>query len=59
MTVRPRNEWAYAWIIWNQLLKVKNKNRSISRPYVDLGSDDLIGKVRRLIQEKVKEQAMN
>jgi hypothetical protein len=49
--VRPRNEWAYAWYVWNQHLKIKNTNRTLSRPYVDLGTDGMVGKVRKLLSE--------
>jgi hypothetical protein len=55
MIVRPRNEWAYAWYVWNQCLRVKNSNRTITKPMVDLGNADIIGKVRLEIEQCVKE----
>ena len=51
MIVRPRNEWAYAWYVWNQHLKIKNTNRTMSRPYVDLGTELMVSKVRQLTTE--------
>jgi hypothetical protein len=51
MIVRSRNEWAYAWYVWNQHLKIKNVNRTQAKPFVDLGTDDMVSKVRKLIDE--------
>jgi len=55
MVVRPRNEWAYAWYVWNKLLRDKNANRSITRPMVDLGNEEMIIKVRREITRCIKD----
>lgn len=55
MIVRPRNEWAYAWYVWNQCLRVKNSNRSSTKPMVDLGNEDMVGKVRKEIAKCIKE----
>ena len=56
MVVRPRNEWAYAWYVWNQCLRVKNANRTVTKPMVDLGSEEMIMKVRGEITRCIKEQ---
>ena len=55
MVVRPRNEWAYAWYVWNQCLRVKNANRSNTKPMVDLGNEELVVKVRKGIARCIKE----
>ena len=55
MVVRPRNEWAYAWYVWNQCLRVKNANRSNTKPMVDLGNEELVVKVRKEIARCIKE----
>ena len=55
MVVRPRNEWAYAWYVWNQCLRVKNANRTITKPMVDLGNEEMIVKVRKEITRCIKE----
>jgi hypothetical protein len=55
MIVRPRNEWAYAWYVWNQCLRVKNSKRTITKPMVDLGNGDIITKVRMGIESCIKE----
>ena len=55
MIVRPRNEWAYAWYVWNQYLRVKNTNRSITKPMVDLGREEDIVKVRKNISECIRQ----
>ena len=54
MIVRPRNEWAYAWYVWNNYLRVKNVNRSITKPMVDLGKEEDIAKVRKEISQCIK-----
>ena len=56
MIVRPRNEWAYAWYVWNQCLRVKNSNRTTTRPMVDLGNGDIIAKVRMEIENCIKKE---
>jgi len=56
MIVRPRNEWAYAWYVWNKYLRVKNSNRSVTKPMVDLGKEEDIRKVRKEISQCIKNQ---
>jgi hypothetical protein len=55
MIVRPRNEWAYAWYVWNQHLRAKNSKCSHTKPMVDLGNDEMIVKVRKEIEKTIKE----
>ena len=55
MVVRSRNEWAYAWVVWNRYLKVKNNNRTQAKPFVDLGTESMITKVRKLVEESLAE----
>jgi uncharacterized protein (DUF2237 family) len=55
MVVRPRNEWAYAWYVWNQYLRTKNTNRTVAKPMIDLGNEDMIVKVRKEIAKCIKE----
>ena len=55
MVVRPRNEWAYAWYVWNKLLRDKNSSRSVTKPLADLGNEEMIIKVRTEITRCIKE----
>lgn len=55
MVVRPRNEWAHVWYIWNQHLRSKNTNRTSTRPFVDLGGEEMIVKVRSLVTASIKD----
>lgn len=55
MIVRPRNEWAYAWYVWNQHLRAKNSKCSHTKPMVDLGNDEMIVKVRKEVEKTIKE----
>lgn len=55
MIIRPRNEWAYAWYMWNQHLRSKNLKSSSTKPMVDLGNEELISKVRKEIAKAIKE----
>ena len=55
MIVRPRNEWAYAWFEWNRHLLSKNVNHSLSKPFVDLGSKDMVNTVRTMIATSIQE----
>lgn len=55
MVVRPRNEWAYAWYVWNKLLRDKNSSRSLTKPLADLGNEEMIIKVRTEITRCIKE----
>lgn len=55
MVVRPRNEWAIAWYEWNKYLRIRNSNRTNSKPMIDLGIEDVITKVRSAIKECIKE----
>ena len=55
MVVRPRNEWAYAWYVWNQCLRIRNASRTITKPMVDLGNEEMISKVRKEIVGCIKE----
>jgi len=55
MVIRPRNEWAHAWYEWNRLLRTRNSNRTNSKPMVDLGTEDIINKVRSSIAKCIRE----
>jgi hypothetical protein len=55
MIVRPRNEWSYAWIQWNRHLVAKNVIRSASKPFVDLGSPDMVNTIRKMIATSIRE----
>jgi hypothetical protein len=55
MIVRPRNEWAYAWYVWNKHLQTKNSNRTHAKPYVDLGKEELVSQIRLLVQQTLVE----
>jgi hypothetical protein len=55
MVVRPRNEWAIAWYEWNKYLRIRNSNRTNSKPMIDLGDEDAIIKVRSEITKCIKE----
>ena len=57
MIVRPRNEWAYAWYVWNEELRKRNTNRTIAKPMVDLGSEEIIMKVRKAITKCIGDHA--
>jgi len=59
MIVRPRNEWAYAWYVWNRRLRIKNVNRTTAKPMVDLGNEDDTVKVRREIIQCIKNQGIS
>lgn len=53
MLVRPRNEWAYVWIAWTEILRESNSPNRVSnrKAYVDLGSEHVVRKVRKKLQE--------
>jgi hypothetical protein len=51
MIVRPRNEWAYLWISWNEELLEENKKKK--RSYVSLGEKKLISRVRDNAAQKL------
>jgi len=55
MVVRPRNEWALAWYEWNKYLRIRNSNRTSSKPMIDLGDEDAIIRVRTEITKCIKE----
>ena len=55
MIVRPRNEWAYTWYVWNQHLQTRNSNRTQAKPYVDLGKEEMVSKIRLLVKQALKE----
>ena len=59
MIVRPRNEWAYAWYVWNRRLRIKNVNRTTAKPMVDLGNEDDTVKVRSEIIQCIKNQGIS
>jgi len=48
-------EWAYAWYVWNKLLRDKNSSRSVTKPMADLGNEEMIIKVRTEITRCIKE----
>ena len=53
MLVRPRNEWAYVWLAWSEILRESNSPTRVSnrRSFVDLGSEHVVRQVRRKLQE--------
>ena len=55
MVVRPRNEWAYVWLAWNEVLveansedKFRRSKRRPHRRYVSMGDKQLL---KRVIQK--------
>jgi hypothetical protein len=58
MIVRPRSEWAYLWIAWNEELQKANKiettSRRKKRVYVSLGNKLLISNVRFNVEQKLE-----
>jgi hypothetical protein len=55
MVVRPRNEWVYAWYVWNQCLRARNAKCTVTKPMADLGNEETIVKVRKEITKCIKE----
>jgi hypothetical protein len=55
MAVRPRNEWAYLWLAWNDELRNKNGEQSTEKKshYVSLADGDLLKKVRDNAKKKL------
>jgi hypothetical protein len=56
--VRPRNEWAYLWIAWNDVLKEENstefhteRRRRDDRRFVSLNTKSVIEKVRGKLED--------
>jgi hypothetical protein len=52
MIVRPRNEWAYLWLAWNEELEEANKGKK--RVYVSLGDKAIISKVWANAEKKLE-----
>ena len=52
MIVRPRNEWAYIWLAWNEELSKANRRRS--NDYVSLSDEKLLSLIRKNIKEKLE-----
>jgi hypothetical protein len=52
MIVRPRNEWAYIWLAWNEELSKANRKRS--NDYVSLSDEKLLSSIRKNIKEKLE-----
>jgi hypothetical protein len=55
MAVRPRNEWAYLWLAWNEELQSKNGEQSKEKKqiYVSLADRNLLTKVRDNAEKKL------
>jgi hypothetical protein len=54
MIIRPRNEWAYIWLAWNEELSETNRKRSRTNGYVSLSDDGLLSRIRKNIKEKLE-----
>jgi hypothetical protein len=54
MIVRPRNEWAYIWLAWNEELSKANKNSHKTNVYVSLSDEKLLSLIRKNIKEKLE-----
>ena len=55
LIVRPRNEWAYAWYVWNELLQRRNNPNAKTKPFVDLGTQEMVKTVRKMLHECIQE----
>jgi hypothetical protein len=56
--VRPRNEWAYLWVAWNDVLKEENspgahqaRKRRDDRRYVSFNTRQVLQKVKNKLDE--------
>ena len=58
MIVRPRSEWAYLWIAWNEELQKANvidtSKRKKKQVYVSLGNKELMKNVRENAEQKLE-----
>ena len=58
MIVRPRREWAYLWIAWNEELQKANvidtSKRKKKQVYVSLGNKELMKNVRENAEQKLE-----
>jgi hypothetical protein len=56
MAVRPRNEWAYFWLAWNEELELKNRDQSKKKKpkYVSLADRNLLQAVRANAHKKLE-----
>jgi hypothetical protein len=58
MIARPRNQWAYFWLAWNEVLEEANKvhtaKRGKPRLYASLGDKAIISKVRANAEKKLE-----
>jgi hypothetical protein len=58
MIVRPRSEWAYLWLAWNEELEKANRIDTVKskkkRVYVSLGDKAIISKVRVNAEKKLQ-----
>jgi hypothetical protein len=58
MIVRPRSEWAYLWLAWNEELQKANKRETTDfrrkKVYVSLGNKSLISNVRLNVEQKLE-----
>lgn len=55
--VRSRNDWAYTWVAWNDILQQSNSPAAVKRrqnTLVDLGSDHVINKVHKRAEEYLR-----
>jgi|GEM_PF-4704884 hypothetical protein len=57
MAVRPRNEWAYVWFAWNEILQQSNSSTRVScrKAYVDMGNEHLVRQVKKKLQEYMRQ----
>jgi hypothetical protein len=54
MIVRPRNEWAYIWLAWNEELSKANWRSTRNNEYVSLSNEKLLSSIRKNIKEKLE-----
>jgi hypothetical protein len=54
MIVRPRNEWAYIWLAWNEELSKANRRSTRNNEYVSLSNEKLLSSIRKNIKEKLE-----
>ena len=66
MCVRPRDEWSYLWIAWNDILMKKNKNvgsiigkRKTMGKYINLNDTTMICETRESVTRMLEENLDN
>lgn len=53
MLVRPRSDWSYVWMVWNQVLQKSNSRSGVGRrkSFIGLGNRGVVGKVKKKLEE--------